>query len=133
VLEYAYTKTSDGRVVLKLKPSIAPYQVAVFPLVAGKKPEHARIVSIAKQIYRELVKRKINAYYDEEGSIGRRYVRADEIGIPYAITIDYQTLEDGTVTVRDRDTREQVRVHISELYGKLLELLGLKTTISIKV
>jgi len=117
----------DGdRLVLKLKPSIAPYHAAVFPLVTGSRPEHAKIVSIARKIYWGLLRNKLIVYYDDEGSIGRRYARADEIGIPYAITVDYQTLEDQTVTIRFRDSREQVRVSINQLYDKLIELLGLK-------
>ncbi len=123
----------DGRTVLKLKPSIAPYKVAVFPLVSGGKPEHKRIVGIAREIYKALLRNKILTYYDEEGSIGKRYVRADEIGIPYAITVDYQTLEDRTVTIRYRDTREQIRVSIEKLYDKLLELLGLKQGFNITI
>jgi len=121
-LEYAYSER-DGKVVLKLPPYIAPYHVAVFPLVAGKKPEHEKMVSIARSIYRDLVKRGLRVVYDEEGSIGRRYARVDEIGVPYAVTVDYQTLEDGTVTVRDRNTTQQVRVSISQLPGYLSELI----------
>jgi len=114
VLEYAYT-IRDDKVVLRLPKHLAPYKVAVFPLVAGKKPEHARIVEMAKRIYRELVESGFRAIYDDDGSIGRRYARADEIGIPYAVTVDYQTLEDNTVTVRDRDTTLQERVSIDKL------------------
>jgi glycyl-tRNA synthetase len=114
VLEYAYSER-DGKVVLKLPPHIAPYHVAVFPLVAGKKPEHQRMIDIAKSIYRDLVKRGFRVLYDEEGSIGKRYARVDEIGVPYAVTVDYQTLEDNTVTVRDRDTTQQIRININKL------------------
>ncbi len=131
LLENAIEKTRDDKIVLRLKPSIAPYHVAVFPLVSGKKPEHRKIVEIAQRIHRELIRRRIRSFYDEEGSIGRRYARADEIGIPYAITVDYQTLEDGTVTIRDRDTREQERIHVNNVYDKLLELLGLKHSFKI--
>jgi glycyl-tRNA synthetase len=77
------------------------------------------MVEIAKSIHKLLVELGFRSIYDEEGSIGRRYARADEIGIPYTITVDYQTLEDNTVTVRDRDTTQQVRVKIEEL-GKYL-------------
>lgn len=124
VLENSLNIAEDGRIVLKLPPRIAPYKVAVFPLVAGNKPVHKKMTAIARQIYYALLSNNILAYYDEEGSIGRRYARADEIGIPYAITVDYQTLEDKTVTLRDRDTREQIRVPIQQLYDKLLDLLG---------
>ncbi len=124
VMEYSYHRTSDGKNVLKLPIELAPYKVAVFPLVTGAKTEHRRIRDIARRIYEALLDAGIAVYYDEVGSIGRRYVRADESGIPYAITVDYQTLEDNTVTIRFRDTREQVRVSIIDLYEKLLELLG---------
>ncbi|ABN70229.1 glycyl-tRNA synthetase [Staphylothermus marinus F1] len=132
VLENSISIARDGRIVLKLPPRIAPYKVAVFPLVTGNKPEHKKMVSIARQVYRALLENNILAYYDEEGSIGRRYARADEIGIPYAITIDYQTLEDETVTLRDRDSREQIRLHIQELHDKLISLLGLKKEFNIE-
>jgi glycyl-tRNA synthetase len=114
VLEYSYSER-DGKVVLKIPAHLAPYHVAVFPLVTGKRPEHVKIVEIAKSIHKLLIELGFRSIYDEEGSIGRRYARADEIGIPYMITVDYQTLEDNTVTVRDRDTRQQVRVKIEEL------------------
>lgn len=114
VLEHAYTRKGD-RVVLKLPKDVAPYQVAVFPLLAGKKEEHVKMVEMARDIYRELLKRGIRAIYDDDGSIGRRYARADEIGVPLAITVDHKSLEDGSVTVRFRDTWEQVRVSRGEL------------------
>ncbi|RLG81027.1 MAG: glycine--tRNA ligase [Thermoprotei archaeon] len=125
LLEHALSLEKD-RIVLKINPRIAPYQVAVFPLVAGSKPEHRKIVDIARSLYRALLKARIRAFYDEEGSIGRRYARADEIGIPFALTVDYQTLEDETITIRYRDTREQIRISIHEAYDKLLELLNYK-------
>lgn len=115
LLEHAYT-TKENRVVLKLPKKLAPYHVAVFPLVAGKKPEHARIVSLSRKIYRELIKRGYRVIYDDDGSIGRRYARVDEIGVPLAITVDYQSVEDGSVTVRYRDTWEQVRIGEKDLY-----------------
>ena len=121
-LEYAYSER-DEKIFLKIPPYIAPYQVAVLPLVAGKKPEHEKMVSIARSIYRDLVKRGFRVIYDEEGSIGRRYARIDEIGVPYAVTVDYETLEDNTVTVRDRDTTQQVRVHIEKLPEYLSDLV----------
>lgn len=123
VLENSLTISPDGRVVLKLPPEIAPYDVAVFPLVAGSKEEHKKIRSIAYKLYKALIKAGITAYYDEDGSIGKRYARADEIGIPYAITVDYQTLSDQTVTIRHRDTREQKRVHLRNLYDEILKLI----------
>ncbi|AFL66063.1 glycine--tRNA ligase [Desulfurococcus amylolyticus] len=123
VLEYSYT-VRDGKTVLKLPVYLAPYHVAVFPLVTGKKQEHVRIVEIARNIYRRLIARGFRVIYDDDGSIGRRYARVDEIGIPYAVTVDYQTLEDDTVTVRDRDSTLQERVKIDELEKYLLMKYG---------
>ena len=108
-LEYAYDEAEDGRVVLRLPPYLAPIKVAVFPLL-----EREPLVRVARELFNEL-KRRYTAIYDESGSIGRRYARADEIGVPLAVTIDFQTLEDGTVTVRDRDTRKQIRVPREEV------------------
>lgn len=126
VLEHAFTER-NGKITLRLPPSIAPYHVAVFPLVTGRKPEHQKMIEISRQIYKNLVEKGFRALYDEEGSIGRRYARIDEIGVPYAITVDYQTLEDETVTVRDRDTTEQVRVPIGKIIEYLIDKLGIKT------
>lgn len=122
LLEYALMQR-EGKTVLKIPYYLAPYHVAVFPLLAGKKPEHQQMVEIARAIRRTLVNNGFRVYYDEEGSIGRRYARADEIGIPYAITIDHQTLEDGTVTIRDRDTTRQVRVKIEDIHSYLIKEL----------
>lgn len=97
------------RTVMRLKPYIAPVQVGVFPLVTRD-----GLPEVAKQIYSR-IKLEFDAFYDESGSIGRRYRRMDEIGTPLCITVDYQTLEDNTVTIRDRDTMAQDRVKISEL------------------
>ena len=103
----------EERTVLKLHPRLAPVDVAVFPLVKKEgMPDVAR--SIADDL-----RGRFNAFYDESGSIGRRYRRQDEAGTPFCITVDGQTLEDDTVTVRDRDTLEQVRVPIPELPGHL--------------
>lgn len=85
-----------------------------------------KMVEIAKSIYKRLVARGFRAVYDDDGSIGRRYARADEIGIPFAITVDHQTLEDNTVTIRDRDTTEQIRIEISSIEKYLVEKLGLE-------
>ncbi len=108
-LDKAYTE-EGGRVVLKLPPRIAPYKLAVFPLVTKD-----QLRSVARRIYEEAVRAGLTVIYDEDGSIGRRYARVDEIGVPFAVTVDYRTLDDGTVTVRLRDTREQVRVGIDDL------------------
>lgn len=120
VLEYSYTER-DGKTVLKLPLQIAPYHVAVFPLLTGKKPEHIKMIEVARSIYKDLVKHGFRALYDEEGSIGRRYARSDEIGVPFAITVDYQTLQDNTATVRDRDTTRQERVSIDKIKQYLME------------
>jgi len=119
-LEYAY-KEKENRVVLSIPRDIAPIQVAVFPLVSKRD-----IISKARQIYRLLIDKGFYVIYDESGSIGRRYARADEIGVPVAITVDYQTLEDNTVTIRDRDTWKQIRVPIRELPTILQKFIYLK-------
>ena len=107
----------EERTVLKLHPRLAPVDVAVFPLVKKEgMPDVAR--SIADDL-----RGRFNAFYDESGSIGRRYRRQDEAGTPFCITVDGQTLEDDTVTVRDRDTLEQVRVPIPELGEHLDEAI----------
>ncbi|MCD6300523.1 MAG: glycine--tRNA ligase [Staphylothermus sp.] len=120
VLENSLHITSDQKIVLKLPYRVAPYMVAVFPLVTGTKPEHVKMINLAKKIKEILISNRITVYYDEEGSIGKRYVRADEIGIPLAITVDYQSIEDNTVTIRYRDTREQKRIHIGEIIKEIL-------------
>jgi glycyl-tRNA synthetase len=99
----------EERTVLRLHPSVAPVKVAVLPLLRkGGHPE------LAREVY-ESLRRRISAEYDDGGAIGRRYRRQDEIGTPYAVTIDHQSIEDRTVTLRDRDTLEQERVAIDEL------------------
>ncbi|MGQ9460786.1 MAG: glycine--tRNA ligase [Candidatus Bathyarchaeaceae archaeon] len=108
-LEYAY-KTKEGRTLLSFPRELAPIQVGVFPLVSRN-----GLPESAKQVYQMLISEGFTVECDESGSIGRRYARADEVGIPLGITIDYQTLEDGTVTIRDRDTWRQVRSKIEEL------------------
>jgi glycyl-tRNA synthetase len=108
-LEYAYT-VRDDRVILSLPRDIAPIQLAVLPLVSKDGlPEKAR------EVYNLLLNEGFIVEYDESGYIGRRYARFDEIGAPLCITIDYQTLKDETVTIRDRDTWRQVRVQIKKL------------------
>ena len=108
-LEYAY-RVKDDRVMLSFPRDIAPIQIGVYPLVSRDGlPEKAL------QVYRMLVDEGFTVEYDEAGSIGRRYARADEAGIPLGITIDYETLKDDTVTIRDRDTWRQVRNRIDVL------------------
>ena len=104
------TENGDTRTVLKLKPELAPVKFAVFPLLKNK-PE---LVSKAREVFAELSKKYV-CEWDDNGNIGKRYRRQDEIGTPKCVVIDFQTLEDGTVTVRDRDTTEQVRVGIDKL------------------
>jgi glycyl-tRNA synthetase len=113
------SETVEGRerVVLRLHPRLAPVKVAVLPLVnKDGQPEKARA------IYEEL-RGRVPAEYDSGGSIGKRYRRQDEIGTPWGITVDHQTMEDGTVTLRDRDSLEQVRVPIDGLADELLRRL----------
>jgi len=104
----------EGSFYLALPPRIAPRDVSVFPLM--NKPELSRV---AKDVLDSLKRSRFLCNYDESGSIGRRYARSDEIGIPLAITIDYKTLEDNTVTIRERDTREQERAAVSELRSRI--------------
>lgn len=106
----AYHEEED-RVVLKLHKDIAPYRVAVFPLVKNK-PE---IVEKANEVFDGLVKQGFSVAWDDRGNIGKRYLSQDEIGTPYCVTVDYETLEQGTVTIRDRDTTGQVKVKIEDI------------------
>ncbi len=108
-LEYAYTE-EGSRIVLRFPPRIAPIKAAVFPLV-----EKEPVVQIAKRIYNMLKEAGLYVIYDDSGSIGRRYMRADEIGVPFAITVDYESVERNDATIRDRDTRKQIRVPIPDI------------------
>ena len=110
--------TKEEEVVLRLDKRLAPIKAAILPL--SKKEE---VAAPAKKIFDEL-KEKWMVQYDETGSIGRRYRRQDEIGTPYCITYDFDSLEDGAVTVRDRDTMKQERVAVAELKDYLTEKLG---------
>lgn len=105
-----YEDNKNKRVVLRLSAKIAPYKVAVFPLLSNK----PSLLSSAQKIYKQL-KKLFNTAFDDRGNIGKRYYSQDEIGTPWCITVDFQTLEDNTVTVRDRDTTHQERVNISQL------------------
>lgn len=109
---------SETRVVMHFAPRIAPVKVAVFPLVKNR-PE---VYNKAREIFEHL-RRRYAAFWDEGGAIGRRYRRQDEIGTPWCVTIDFDTLEDGTVTVRDRDTMQQERLTLAQLKEKLDEAL----------
>ena len=123
VMMDAYTEKTnekgETRVILKLKPELAPIKVAVLPL-AKNKPE---ITDLAKKIKHDL-QPSMRAVYDDTGGIGKLYARQDEIGTPFCVTVDHESLEDNAVTVRDRDTWEQERVHIEQLRSVLLEKLS---------
>lgn len=113
----SYRQDGD-RIYLKLHPCIAPYKAAVFPLLANKPP----LVEKARVIYDDL-RKTCMVSWDDRGNIGKRYYSQDEIGTPFCITVDFQSLEDGTVTLRDRDTAKQERVKASELQKILTEKL----------
>ncbi len=104
ILEHGFRRDGDY-ITLSLKDLVAPIKVGVFPLMARD-----GLDDLALEVYDSLVAAGVAAYFDDAGSIGRRYARMDEVGTPCCVTIDYQTKEDGTVTLRDRDTKEQVRV-----------------------
>lgn len=115
----AYTEDGD-RVYLKLNPKIAPYKVAVFPLL-GNKPE---LTKKAREVYSEL-KKTLNVTWDDRGNIGKRYFAQDEIGTPWCVTVDFDTEKDNSVTVRDRDTGKQERIEIVKLQEYFRTNLGL--------
>jgi glycyl-tRNA synthetase len=104
-------QNGEIRTVLKLPEHLAPVKMAVSPLLKNK-PE---LVEKAREVYAAMKKKYGSVLWDDNGNIGKRYRRQDEIGTPKCVTIDFQTLEDGTVTVRDRDTTAQTRVAIEEL------------------
>jgi glycyl-tRNA synthetase len=127
IISDAYTEDDMGgetRTFLKLKPSMAPIKVAVFPLLKNK----PQLVEKAREVYEMIKKDQPNGraginpiIFDDNGNIGKRYRRQDEIGTPYCVTIDFDTMEDDTVTVRDRDTGKQKRVKINELTSFLIK------------
>lgn len=112
--------SGQARTVLKLHPKLSPVKVAVFPLLANKE----ELVKLAKDIYVD-IKKSIDGVvaFDDRGNIGKRYFAQDEIGTPYCVTVDFQSLEDKTVTVRDRDTTKQERVKIESLVSYFAEKL----------
>lgn len=123
VLEHAYTyDEKEDYVVLKLAPVVAPIKVGVFPLM-----EKDGLDTVAKQIYESIHSSRVEAYYDGSGTIGRRYARMDEVGTPWCITVDYDSLQDNTVTIRDRDTTEQKRIKIADAPRIVDELLAGKS------
>jgi glycyl-tRNA synthetase len=128
VLSAAYQEEqlADGseRVVLKIPAVLAPYKAAIMPLIKKDGlPEKAREIMAELQL-------EYSLQYDEKDSIGKRYRRQDAIGTPYSITVDHQTLEDNTVTIRDRDTMEQQRVSVAELEQILAQKASWKSVLS---
>jgi glycyl-tRNA synthetase len=109
--------TMESRVVLRLHPKLAPMKVAVFPLV-----NRDGMPEIARAVEKDL-RRSFRVFYDDSGAVGRRYRRQDEIGTPFCVTVDSQTLQDQTVTVRERDSMAQQRVNTSQLRAYIAEQL----------
>ncbi len=118
LLTKAYCEDEKGNTILKLHPKISPVKAAIFPIVKRDDLE-----KIAQNIFDDL-KEKWNILYDESGSIGRRYARNDEIGTPFCITIDEQSIKNKDVTIRERDTKEQIRIKISGLKDILKKLIN---------
>ena len=121
-LEHAYSEKKDKEgtyIVMRMTPSSAPIKAGIFPLMG--KPE---LLQPAEEIDHALRANGIETSLDDSGSIGRRYARMDEVGTPYCITVDYQTLEDGTVTIRERDSTAQVRVRKGDVLGLIGRLLS---------
>lgn len=115
------TETENAKnqeIILRLPKKLAPFKAAVFPLVKKEK-----LVKIARKIFNELQKQGLNVFYDQSGSIGRRYRRQDEIGTPYCITVDFDSLEDKKATIRDRDSMKQKRVEVSQIADQLRKAL----------
>ena len=110
----------EARTVLRLHPRLAPYQVAVLPL---SKKEHAAAARPARCT--ACCSERWMVDYDDTQSIGRRYRRQDEIGTPYCVTVDFESLDDQAVTIRERDSTEQVRLPLDALVGELSDRLGL--------
>jgi len=122
ILEHNYsetTKKGEEYRLLKLNLQMAPIKVGVFPLVSDE-----RLVVIANEIDNNLRNAGISTYYDDGGTIGRRYARMDEVGTPFCITVDHDTLKDNTVTVRERDTTKQVRMKKGELVTHMTEIIS---------
>jgi glycyl-tRNA synthetase len=108
----------NRRTVLRFKPDLAPYKTAVFPLLRNK-PE---LVQKAQAVF-EAIAPHLTTTWDDRGNIGKRYYYQDEIGTPFCVTIDFETLEDNSITVRHRDTMEQERVSVDQLLGYLQKKL----------
>lgn len=123
VLEHAYEHDAEkDYTVLHLAPVVAPIKVGVFPLM-----EKDGLDTVAREIYDSVHTHRVEAYYDGSGTIGKRYARMDEVGTPWCITVDYDTLKDGTVTLRDRDTTEQKRIPKADIARVIDELLAGKS------
>jgi glycyl-tRNA synthetase len=116
-------EVEDERIILKLLPELAPNTVAVFPLVRNKED----ILKLSKEVHKTLIENRIISFFDSSGSIGKRYRRQDELGTPYCVTIDYDSLNDNSVTLRERDSMEQKRVKISELAKIIQQELMMKS------
>lgn len=118
LLDLNYEDSQErGNIILHLPNSLTPFLCGVFPLVKNK----VEIVMKAEEVY-EMVKKLYSCFYDEVASVGRRYARADEIGIAYGITVDFESVDDNSVTIRDRETTKQIRVKIKELLSILFKL-----------
>ena len=117
MLDSYFFDNERQNILLKLHPKLSPIKAAVFPIVKGEKFE-----KISEEVVEQL-RKEWNILYDKSGSIGRRYARNDEIGTPFCITIDGESLKEKDVTIRDRDTKKQIRVKISELNGILSKLI----------
>lgn len=115
----AYNVDEKGNIVLKLHPKLSPIKASIFPLVKNDE----KLVEMAKDVYKDL-REEWNVSYDESGSVGRRYARNDEIGTPYCITIDNDSSQNKDVTIRDRDSKKQIRVKVSELKDVLRKLIN---------
>jgi len=126
ILLSSYDDSDTKRLVLKLKPYLAPYKVAVFPLVANKE----EILKKAESVYERLLTHMVTVF-DDRGNIGKRYYSQDEIGTPWCVTVDYDSLKDDTVTVRDRDTAKQERVKIDSLVNYFSQKLTVQRMIGL--
>ena len=127
VLEHAYSyDEKEDYTVLRLKPAVAPIKLGVFPLM-----EKDGLDEVARAIYEKVHSHRVEAYYDGSGTIGKRYARMDEVGTPWCITVDYDSLDNGaapgTVTIRDRDTTEQKRIRIEDVPYIIDDLLAGKS------
>ena len=117
ILEYSYTER-NGRIILRIPPDVAPVKAFVLPLV-----NKDGLPELADEVYKKMINHGINVKYDDSGSIGKSYARSDEIGVPICVTIDYDSVKDETVTLRDRDSWKQVRVKSDDLTSLILSYI----------